>query len=219
DLFYFRMLLCHQKGCKSPDEVRIVNGQMLPTFRVACEALDFGLQSPPQHLLKDLQNKLLMEEKNYKRDLLKQDAAQSVPKLNSDKKNIYDLIIGASLSKQQELLLFYGHGGTGKTFLWKTIISSLRSEGKIVLAVASSGIASRLLSARRTTHSRFKLPLELTDDFSTSVSKTHNSLLSASHLDFCRRSLLQASHLDFSLFVFRISSPEILCDMILSQEG
>ncbi|GJZ37686.1 DNA helicase [Tanacetum coccineum] len=105
-----------------------------------------------------------MEEKNYKRDLLKQDAAQSVPKLNRDQKNIYDLIIGASSSKQQELLFFYGHGGTGKTFLWKTIISSLRSEGKIVLAVASSGIASRLLPARRTTHSRFKLPLELTDE-------------------------------------------------------
>nr|GEZ76828.1 reverse transcriptase domain-containing protein [Tanacetum cinerariifolium] len=39
DLFYFRMLPCHQKGCKSPDEVRTVNGQMLPTFRAACEAL------------------------------------------------------------------------------------------------------------------------------------------------------------------------------------
>ncbi|GKD88729.1 DNA helicase, partial [Tanacetum coccineum] len=202
NLFYFRMLLCYQKGCKSPDEVRTVNGQMLPTFRAACEALgllgddkewdialeestasatskeirflfaqiliycdvadplekilngfgksvtDFGLQSPPRHLLKDLQNKLLMKEKNYKRDLLKQDAAQSIPKLNRDQKNIYDLIIG----------------GTGKTFLWKTIISPLRSEGKIVLAVASSGIASLLLPVGRTTHSRFKLPLELTDE-------------------------------------------------------
>ncbi|GJX71193.1 hypothetical protein Tco_0308364 [Tanacetum coccineum] len=39
DLFYFRMLLCHQKGCKSLDEVRTVNGQMLQTFRAACEAL------------------------------------------------------------------------------------------------------------------------------------------------------------------------------------
>nr|GEZ01185.1 DNA helicase PIF1, ATP-dependent [Tanacetum cinerariifolium] len=27
------------KGCKSPNEVRTVNGHMLPTFRVACEAL------------------------------------------------------------------------------------------------------------------------------------------------------------------------------------
>ncbi|GJQ97608.1 DNA helicase [Tanacetum coccineum] len=34
------MLLCHQKGCKSLDEVRTyVNAQMLPTFRAACEAL------------------------------------------------------------------------------------------------------------------------------------------------------------------------------------
>nr|GEX02415.1 DNA helicase [Tanacetum cinerariifolium]GEX02419.1 DNA helicase [Tanacetum cinerariifolium] len=39
DLFYFRMLQCHQKGCKSPDEVRTINSQMLPNFRAACEAL------------------------------------------------------------------------------------------------------------------------------------------------------------------------------------
>nr|GEU79291.1 retrovirus-related Pol polyprotein from transposon TNT 1-94 [Tanacetum cinerariifolium] len=52
-------------------------------------------------------------------------------------------------------------GGTRKTFLYKTIISRLRSERKIVLAVASSGIASLLLPAGRTVHSRFVIPLEL----------------------------------------------------------
>nr|GEW07932.1 DNA helicase [Tanacetum cinerariifolium] len=39
DLFYFRMLLRHQKGCKSPTKVRTVNGKVLPTYRAACEAL------------------------------------------------------------------------------------------------------------------------------------------------------------------------------------
>nr|GEW39644.1 nucleic acid-binding, OB-fold protein [Tanacetum cinerariifolium] len=39
DLFYFRMLLCHQKGCKSPIEVRTINEQILPTYWAACEAL------------------------------------------------------------------------------------------------------------------------------------------------------------------------------------
>nr|GEX52641.1 helitron helicase-like domain-containing protein [Tanacetum cinerariifolium] len=34
---------------------------------------DFGLQPPPEHLLKDLENKLFMEEKNYNRELLMQD--------------------------------------------------------------------------------------------------------------------------------------------------
>ncbi|GJY00393.1 DNA helicase [Tanacetum coccineum] len=100
---------------------------------------EFGLQAPPQHLLKDLKNKLLMEEKNYKRDLLMQEVIHSVPKLNHDEKKIYDLIINASDTNQQELLFVYGH-------------------------VASSGIASMLLPAGRTTHSRFKLPLELTNE-------------------------------------------------------
>ncbi|GJS88036.1 DNA helicase [Tanacetum coccineum] len=260
DLFYFQMLLCHQKGCKSPTDVRTVNDVIHPNNRAACEALgllgddkewdialqestalvtsneirilfaqiliycdvsnpiklwikhwevmsddittkiskatripnyhvnttelkgyilheqeavlngfgksvtDFELPLPPKQLLKDLENKLLMEEKNYKRDLLKQEAAESVPKLNYDQKKIYDLIMGASLANQQELLFVYGHGGTGKTFLWKTFISLLRAEGKIVLAVALSGIASLLLPAGCIDHSRFKLPLELTDE-------------------------------------------------------
>nr|GEU72546.1 DNA helicase [Tanacetum cinerariifolium] len=124
---------------------------------------EFGLQAPPQHLLRDLENKLLIKEKHYKRDLLKEDAAESVPKLNRDQRKIFDLIISASMTNRQELLFAYGHGGTGKTFLWRTIISSLRSQGKTNLAVASLGIASLLLPAGRTTHSRFKPPLELID--------------------------------------------------------
>ncbi|GKE44255.1 DNA helicase, partial [Tanacetum coccineum] len=240
------MLLCHQKGCKSPTEVRTVNGHVLPTYRAACEALgllgddkewdialeesivsassaeismkddipakvseatgilnyhvntpelqgyilyeleailngfgksvkDFGMPPPPECLLKDLRNKLLMEERNYKRDLLMQDAAHFVPKLNHDQKEIYNLIINASKENRQELLFVYGHGGTGKTFLWKTIISLLRSQGKIVLAVASSGIASLLLPAGRTAHSRFKLPLDLTNK-SICHAKKHSQL-------------------------------------------
>ncbi|GJW36161.1 DNA helicase [Tanacetum coccineum] len=79
---------------------------------------DFGLQLPPKHLLL---------------------------KLNHDQKKIYDIIISASVTNQQELLFVYGHSGTDKTFLWKTVISSLRAQCKIVLVVASSSIASLLL--------------------------------------------------------------------------
>ncbi|XP_071727493.1 uncharacterized protein [Rutidosis leptorrhynchoides] len=55
----------------------------------------------------------------------------------------------------------YGPGGTGKTFLYNTVLAKLRSERMIVLAVASSGIASFLLPGGRTAHSRFVIPLEL----------------------------------------------------------
>nr|GEX59277.1 DNA helicase [Tanacetum cinerariifolium] len=61
--------------------------------------------------------------------------------------------------------------GTGKTFLWKTIIYALRAQGKIVLAVASSGIASLLLPSGRTSHLRVKLPLDLSDTSMCSVTK------------------------------------------------
>ncbi|GJV45250.1 DNA helicase [Tanacetum coccineum] len=81
---------------------------------------------------------------------------------------------------QQALIFIYGHGGTGKTFLWKVLISSLRSKGKIVLAVALSGIASLLLPAGRTSHLRFKLPLDLTDDSICNIKKnTHAGVLLA----------------------------------------
>ncbi|GJV37648.1 DNA helicase [Tanacetum coccineum] len=125
---------------------------------------DFRMPLPPRDMLEDLKNKLLIEERNYRSDLLSQDVVKLVPKLNRDQKEVFTLITTAFKEGRQELLFVYGHGGTGKTFLWKTIISLERSQGKIILAVASSGIASLLLLAGRIAHSRFKLPLDLTDE-------------------------------------------------------
>ena len=116
-----------------------------------------------------------MEEKNYDREELKAEVAAAVGKLNAEQQNIYERIMHSSEMGTQELIFVYGHGGTGKTFLWKTIINTLRSEDKIVLAVASSGIPSLLLPSGRTAHSRFKLPLELTDESMCFINK--NTLL------------------------------------------
>jgi len=46
----------------------------------------------------------------------------------------------------------YAYGGTRKTFMWRTLSSALRSKGKIVLTVASSGITFLSLPGGRTTH-------------------------------------------------------------------
>ncbi|XP_019425033.1 PREDICTED: uncharacterized protein LOC109333904 [Lupinus angustifolius] len=58
-----------------------------------------------------------------------------------------------------DTFFLYGYGGTGKTFMWKTLSSALRSQNHIVLTVASSGIASLLLPGGRTTHSKFAIPV------------------------------------------------------------
>jgi ATP-dependent DNA helicase PIF1 len=57
----------------------------------------------------------------------------------------------------------YGYGGTGKTYIWRALSAALRSTGEIVLAVASSGIASLLIPGGRTAHSRFAIPLNVNE--------------------------------------------------------
>ncbi len=86
--------------------------------------------------------------------------------LNDDQHNAYETILNAVTNKEGKLFFVYGSGGTGKTFVWTTLLSRLRGQGKIVLAVASLGIASLLLLGGKTAHSRFKIPIDL-DDGST----------------------------------------------------
>lgn len=64
-----------------------------------------------------------------------------------------------------------GPGGTGKTFLYRTLYHHYRSLGKKVLCVASTGIAAQLLPSGRTSHSAFKIPIELTDVSCCNVTK------------------------------------------------
>lgn len=58
----------------------------------------------------------------------------------------------------------YGPGGTGKTYLYKTLLAGVRSQGKIGVAVASSGIVALLLPGGRTAHSRFHIPININDE-------------------------------------------------------
>ncbi|KAL3628077.1 hypothetical protein CASFOL_028179 [Castilleja foliolosa] len=272
ELFYLRMLLCHQRGCKSFEDIRTVSNILHDTFRSACDSLgllgedrewltafeessswatsyelrtlfvhmllfcevsqplyfwetqwkrmgddirlrlaseisrpefflndaqlqesillnlekllntatpskslaDFGLPMPSTSALQSVGNRLLLEETCYDRPSLALEHSHSQLLLNSDQRQVYDCILSSYRTNSQILLFVYGHGGTGKTFLWKTIISFFRSLGKVVLAVAASGIASLLLPSGRTAHSRFKIPLDITDQSICHIKKgTH----------------------------------------------
>jgi DNA transposition AAA+ family ATPase len=73
--------------------------------------------------------------------------------------------------KEGKLFFVYGSGGTGKTFVWTTLLSHLRGQGKIVLVVASSGITSLLLLGGRTAHSRFKILIDLHNDSTCNITQ------------------------------------------------
>ena len=76
----------------------------------------------------------------------------------------FDAIIESAEREHGKQIFVEGYGGTGKTYQWKAITTKLRSEGKIVLAVASSGIAALLLQGGRTAHSRFHIPINITEE-------------------------------------------------------
>jgi len=92
-------------------------------------------------------------------------------RLNDDQRSAYETILNAVTNKEGKLFFVYGNGGTGKTFVWTTLLSCLRGQGKIVLAVASSKIASLLLLGDRTAHSRFKISIDLHNKSTSNITQ------------------------------------------------
>jgi len=113
-------------------------------------------------------------------------------KLNEEQVACFNAIVAAVASHEQDLqqqmpsCAFFLHGpaGTGKTFLYNYLCSHFRAQGKVVLCVASSGIAAQLLSGGRTAHSRFKITLS--NDPNGVCNITRNSYLG----DLIRRTSL-----------------------------
>ncbi|CAI0423543.1 unnamed protein product [Linum tenue] len=77
-----------------------------------------------------------------------------------------------------KLFFLYRHGGTGNTYLYNTIVAELRSQQKIDLVVASSGIAAKLLPDGSTGHSRFEILIDIDGSSTCRVKRgTHLSEL------------------------------------------
>nr|GEV65137.1 DNA helicase [Tanacetum cinerariifolium] len=107
ELFFLRMLLCHQKGCRDFFEVQTINDVFYPTYRAACEAL--GL-------------------------------------LGDDREWETALEEACAYATSEQLRFVFSH-------------------------ILLHCIASLLLPSGRTTHSRFKLPLELTEESLCRITK------------------------------------------------
>lgn len=84
---------------------------------------------------------------------------QSPALLNAKQKMAYDKILDAIFANKSKCFFISGPGGTGKTFLYRAILAQVRSQRKIAIATASSGVAASILPNGRTAHSRFKIPI------------------------------------------------------------
>ncbi|KAH9540622.1 hypothetical protein CY35_14G015100 [Sphagnum magellanicum] len=89
---------------------------------------------------------------------------EHVPQLNPEQRAVYENVM---VTVNRLAFFVDGLGGTGKTFLCSCLLSTVRAQGRVAVAVASSGIAALLLDGGRTTHSRFKIPVQGLNSTST----------------------------------------------------
>ncbi|CAH9068975.1 unnamed protein product [Cuscuta epithymum] len=114
-------------------------------------------------------DRLIFEELRYDQTAQTEEHSSLFKSLTDEQLQVYETIMQSVDGEVGGVYFVYGYGGSGKTFVWKTLSSAIRSKGDIVLNVASSGIASLLLPGGRTAHSRFAIPISLNEDSTCNI--------------------------------------------------
>jgi hypothetical protein len=120
---------------------------------------NFGLPTPPRDLPQTPQAL-------YNATVEKENSIEMVATLNCEQTTAYHKIMNTVIDENLPNRCFFldGPGGSGKTYLYKTLLSTIRGDSEIAIPVASTGIAANLLDGGRTYHSQFKLPVPILDN-------------------------------------------------------
>ena len=142
---------------------------------------DYGLPVPNKNdrINHISQPKIIKDELNFDEKIESDIVLKNIRLMNNEQQNAYNQIMNAvypqnikqSLPKRNNFFFLQAGAGTGKTFLAKTIASSIRSKGHIALCNATSGIAATLFIYGKTLHSRFKIPLNCTKSSSLTIKR------------------------------------------------
>ncbi|XP_043466344.1 ATP-dependent DNA helicase pif1-like [Leptopilina heterotoma] len=131
----------------------------------------FGLPNIDQKLLEQY-NSVDTENNALALKLLKEESNILIESLNNEQRQVFDDVLMAVYDDNCENRYIYldGPGGSGKSYLHNTIITTVESQGLIVLSVAWTGIAANLLKGGRTSHNMFKFPIPINEDSKCNIS-------------------------------------------------
>ncbi|XP_021967368.1 uncharacterized protein LOC110862486 [Folsomia candida] len=152
--------MCESYALRDISETLITHGR---------KCSDYKLKDPPSHLPLNLNDFVDIElERGVAEDLKST--------LTEEQLSAFEAIEYSINSAEPVEKCFFldGPGGSGKTYLYKTLLSYVRGQGDIALPVASTGIAANLLKGGRTYHSQYKLPLNLNETSVSSIEMTTN---------------------------------------------
>nr|GFA64219.1 ATP-dependent DNA helicase PIF1-like [Tanacetum cinerariifolium] len=125
---------------------------------------------PTSEYTMDGYNRLVHDELSYDKDTLKVEHKRLYVTLTEEQKGIYRTIMDSVDKNKGGMFFIYRYGRTGKTCLYKTLSVACRSQGGIILNVASSGIAALFLEGGRIAHSRFAIPINVVEDSMCNIS-------------------------------------------------
>ncbi|XP_058784536.1 uncharacterized protein LOC131659346 [Vicia villosa] len=164
-----RRLLHIEDMVLTPDQLKSYALAEIETFLQSNnKSLEDYLEMPQAYvsLIPKRNNTLIYDELNYDRKSLVEEHRILMSTMTVEQKGIYDRIMKRVNENKPGFFFLYGYGGTGKTYIWRSMSAALRSKGEIVITVASSGIAALLIPGGRTEHSRFCIPINV-DECST----------------------------------------------------
>jgi hypothetical protein len=131
-----------------------------------------SMPRPLQNWVDRNRNDYISDQLNYSTEEQLRLFRHNVALLNPDQMDAFEAVHTSVCQEDGRTFFLHGAGGTGKTFVYRTICNRIRANGWIVLCVASSGIASLLLPGGHTAHSTFSIPVEnLTDESCCQVDK------------------------------------------------
>ncbi|KAI9124307.1 hypothetical protein K1719_005607 [Acacia pycnantha] len=107
-----------------------------------------SLPTPVTDNIFDISNQLIFQELNYNKIKEREESERLQQLMTAEQKQVFDEIMGVASSKKGGFFFLHGFGRTGKTFIWNALTASVRSNGGIILNVASSEIAATLLPSK-----------------------------------------------------------------------
>ncbi|KAG2216561.1 hypothetical protein INT45_013570 [Circinella minor] len=200
DDYFFQM--CRELSLGNEEE--LLPNQLDQIYQCTLGDIETRLQATGHHLsefpsmpqefiteldcLPQLQSLEIVERREYNVEEQEHIARELIPGLNEGQRHAFDSITAAINAPDTEynphVFFVNGPGGTGKSQLFKALLSHVRSQNQIALPVASSGIAATLLPSGRIAHSHFKIPLNADDN------TTCNLRLGGSHAYLIQRASL-----------------------------
>ena len=132
----------------------------------------FNLPQPDSTVIEAAEElTMLQEETHYNTESLKNVVQQEYQILNEGQKKVFTEVMDSVNNHCGKIFCLNAGGGTGKTTTSNLLLANIRSQGRVALATAVSGIAATLLDNGRTIHSRCKIPLKIDENSTCNMTK------------------------------------------------